>query len=239
MTDPTGYPRPRSPLRPTPAVLAAAFGLAALTISVLPLFQVLSAEQHETLDVRTAPDVVYLPPPEERDEPPPPESEPEPRPSLRTPTRAVATPAVPEVQAPKLSASLPLSGIAVQVGDLDVGTDFEVRGPPPPPPAERRTEPAPRRQPVVPDTAPVPLLTPQPAYPERARREEIEGWVDLLILVSETGEVEEVRVADANPKGVFEAACRRALKRWRFRPATKNGRPVAHVVEQRVRFQLR
>jgi len=239
MTTSAVYRRPRSLLRPTIGILVASTALAALTVSVVPFFQVLSAEQHEMLDVRTAPEVVYLPPPEEpAEEVLPPEAEPEERPRLRVPLAPQPVPAAPRVEAPRLSASLPMQGIAVQVGDLDANIDYRVRESAlAPPAAEPRRRVPPR--PTVPDTGPVALLTPDPPYPDDARRAGVQGYVELEIQVSESGEVEEVRILESRPRGVFDRTCRRTVMRWKFRPATRRGEPAPGVVRQRIRFELR
>jgi protein TonB len=240
MNGPRVYPRPRSILRPTVGILLTSTALAALTVSVLPFFQVLSAEQHEMLAIRTAPEIVYLPPPEEPiQELPPPEEEPEERPRLRTPIAPKPTPTAPRVEAPRLTASLPMSGIAVQVGDLDADLDYRVCAPSAAPAAAARPQTAPKRPPAAADTDPVALLTPDPFYPDRARRAGIQGYVELLILVSETGEVDEVRIVESEPRGMFDDVCRRAVKRWKFRPATRDGQPAPGSVRQRIRFELR
>lgn len=55
-----------------------------------------------------------------------------------------------------------------------------------------------------------------PNYPWRARRQGIEGFVELEFSVDEQGRVTDVEVLDAMPQGVFEKAASKALAKWTF-----------------------
>lgn len=62
-------------------------------------------------------------------------------------------------------------------------------------------------------------------YPDSARSRKLEGVVSMSLLVSETGQVTEVKVVQsANP--ILDDAAVTAVKQWLFQPATKNGVPV-------------
>jgi TonB family protein len=81
------------------------------------------------------------------------------------------------------------------------------------------------------ERAPVLLRQPSAAdaralYPDAARREGIEADVGLELLVSEAGEVAQVRVVRAAGQG-FDEAARQLGRRMRFEPARRGGRPVA------------
>ena len=71
-----------------------------------------------------------------------------------------------------------------------------------------------------------PLSQVQPIYPMRAKRLGIEGWVRVNILVSEEGEVEDVEILEAEPKGVFENSVIQSIRSWRYSPGTIDGEPV-------------
>lgn len=77
-----------------------------------------------------------------------------------------------------------------------------------------------------------------PEYPLAARERAIEGWVDLVFVVTEEGHVTDPEVIDASPKGIFERAARAAVLRWRFRPLMRAGRPVAARARFRINFGL-
>ena len=66
-----------------------------------------------------------------------------------------------------------------------------------------------------------------PQYPAKARRNHLEGKVSVRFLITEKGTVDEVAVEKCTPPGVgFEEATVAAVKKWRYRPATKDGKPV-------------
>ncbi|HET9253145.1 MAG TPA: TonB family protein [Candidatus Eisenbacteria bacterium] len=86
------------------------------------------------------------------------------------------------------------------------------------------------------DEPPVPVHRPPPEYPAWARENGITGKVLLRVLVDPQGNVRRVSVV-RGVEGLTEAA-QEALRRWTFRPATTNGRPVAVWVEIPVEFRL-
>jgi len=64
----------------------------------------------------------------------------------------------------------------------------------------------------------------QPSYPPIAMQLKIEGSVDLEAVVSETGAVEDVIIANGNP--ILTKPAAEALKRWKFTPFLEGGKPV-------------
>lgn len=89
------------------------------------------------------------------------------------------------------------------------------------------------------DTPPQPLRRIQPKFPDRARRGGIEGFVKMSVYVSESGSVEQVRVLDATPRGVFEEVAQEAIKGWEFQPGVYQGESVAGWITQTFRFELK
>ncbi len=77
-----------------------------------------------------------------------------------------------------------------------------------------------------------------PRYPANALRAGQEGWVDLTFTVTADGSVTNVKVADSQPRHVFDRAAIDAVNRWRFDPALKDGQPVAADLERRVEFKV-
>ncbi len=90
-------------------------------------------------------------------------------------------------------------------------------------------------------TSDVPYYKIKPKYPREALVSGTEGWVILQIDVTETGEVENVRVIDGEQKNMFQAEARRAVAQWKYRPFTDNsGNPVKKIDHQvRVDFHLK
>jgi len=98
--------------------------------------------------------------------------------------------------------------------------------------------PNPTYRPEEVDQQPVLLRSVPLQYPYRAKRDNIEGWVMLRFVVDKDGSVKEVNVAAAEPTGVFEEVAVKAVKRYRFKPAVKNGETVNCMMAQRIRFDL-
>ena len=83
------------------------------------------------------------------------------------------------------------------------------------------------------------VSTTQPEYPDGARRTGTEGWVRLEFTVNERGQVRDIVVVGAEPRGVFEDTASAALARWRFRPpVSPDGQPVPLRTSVQLRFQL-
>jgi TonB family protein len=78
-------------------------------------------------------------------------------------------------------------------------------------------------------TAPVLLERVDPIYPEDARRLGIGGIVGLEITVGVLGDVTEVKVVHPAGFGLDDAALE-AVRRFHFKPATKDGAPIVSTV---------
>jgi len=63
-----------------------------------------------------------------------------------------------------------------------------------------------------------------PSYPPAARAARVSGVVTVYVVVNEKGSVEEVRRA-AGPS-LLRRAAEDAVRRWKFRPETRDGQPV-------------
>jgi protein TonB len=82
------------------------------------------------------------------------------------------------------------------------------------------------------------LVVTDPVYPVEALRNRTEGWVLLEFTVTPNGNVVDVAVVDAEPKGIFDQAAADALSQWRFRPRIVNGRPVPQRSTVTMRFDV-
>lgn len=83
-----------------------------------------------------------------------------------------------------------------------------------------------------------PLVRIPPDYPPRAGANQIEGYVILRFVVTESGAVADPEVLRAEPEGVFERAAKRAVLRWKYQPQIRNGEPVSVMTMTRVTFRL-
>jgi len=88
------------------------------------------------------------------------------------------------------------------------------------------------------DQPPRAVRTFPPQYPYIAKRDNIEGRVMLKFVVDTDGLPRESRVEESVPEGVFDEAALKALERYRFRPAIKNGKAVLCIVRLPITFQL-
>lgn len=75
-------------------------------------------------------------------------------------------------------------------------------------------------------------------YPPRAKASGTKGYVVLSLLIGVTGEIEEIRVVESSPEGVFDEVAVQGVSQWRFEPASYQGRAVRAWAKQRVRFDL-
>ena len=64
----------------------------------------------------------------------------------------------------------------------------------------------------------VPISTARPNIPRTAYDNQINGWVLLAFTVEPSGRVRNIRVMDAEPRGVFEANAIEALQGWIYQP---------------------
>jgi protein TonB len=88
------------------------------------------------------------------------------------------------------------------------------------------------------DVPPRPLLqTPMP-YPPRAKANGVTGYVILSLLIGPTGQVEKVKVLEAQPAGVFDEVAAAGVQGWKFEPASYQGENVRVWATQKVRFDL-
>ena len=87
------------------------------------------------------------------------------------------------------------------------------------------------------DSPPRVLREPRPVYPVIAARQKIVATILSTILVSETGEVVEVKVLRGEPRFGFNEAAIRALRAARYTPAMKDGKRVKTWVPQIMQFK--
>ena len=77
------------------------------------------------------------------------------------------------------------------------------------------------------------------SYPESARKKRLAGDVTVRFLLDERGEISRVHVLHAAPPDAFNSAALAAVKKWKFAPAVKDGKPVPVWVDLPLHFSLR
>lgn len=88
------------------------------------------------------------------------------------------------------------------------------------------------------DEAPVPVKTVPPEYPDKLKRDGVSGVVSLMVTVTEDGKVTEASVAKSTHRD-FEEPAIAAVKQWRFKPAKKDGKPVALTIRLPLQFAVK
>ena len=75
-------------------------------------------------------------------------------------------------------------------------------------------------------TPPVPVSQARPRYPVELRQAGVRGEAGMLLVVSTAGKVTDATVIRATDER-FGSAAREAVLKWTFKPAQRNGAPVA------------
>jgi protein TonB len=100
--------------------------------------------------------------------------------------------------------------------------------------AAKPAKPTPR----VVDRDPRPVAQAQPEYPAAAFRAGEEGTVMVRADIDANGNPTNVEVAKRSGSRDLDRAARDAVRKWRFEPAIKDGKPVAATVQVPVEFTL-
>lgn len=88
------------------------------------------------------------------------------------------------------------------------------------------------------DSVLTPMVQIKPIYPSREKRMGVEGYVKVKLDVDATGYVVGVKILESKPKGAFDKSVIRAVKKWKFRPKTVDGKAVAQSGELTLNFKL-
>ncbi len=122
------------------------------------------------------------------------------------------------------------------------GPDFS-RGAPSVPPMQPRVEPPPGPQrpgpppaQVAPVTPPVAVETPAPRYPPSALRRGVSGEVLLRVTVDTQGRPADIELIQSSGSRDLDRAATAAARRWRFRPALRDGVAVEGAVNVPIVF---
>jgi protein TonB len=78
----------------------------------------------------------------------------------------------------------------------------------------------------------------KPPYPASEQRMGTEGSVTLRVLIGPDGRVRSAEKVRATNDAFYQATLRHALRNWRFKPATVDGRPIESSKVMTVHFSL-
>lgn len=75
------------------------------------------------------------------------------------------------------------------------------------------------------DENPQPMRTPPPEYPRQLLAEQVAGMVVVEVVIDDHGRVDQAEIIKST-ESAFNAPSIEAVKKWRFRPAKKDGQEV-------------
>lgn len=84
---------------------------------------------------------------------------------------------------------------------------------------------------------PFAIFTPEPKFSREARRKKYQGTVNLQVVITPEGRVADIHLLNHLKMGLDEQAIK-SVKRYRFKPATLHGHPVAVRMVVEVAFHL-
>ena len=96
----------------------------------------------------------------------------------------------------------------------------------------------PQERPSKDVTAPRVVREVKPNYPDSAKKDRVQGIVTLEAVVKKDGTVGEVTVKKPLHPELDEEAVK-AMKKWEFKPGTKDGKAVDVAVEVEMTFNLK
>ncbi|MDH5706046.1 MAG: TonB family protein [Candidatus Aminicenantes bacterium] len=85
---------------------------------------------------------------------------------------------------------------------------------------------------------PTPIRRIKPIYPEKCKKEKIEGTVVLEIKIDAEGNVIDAKILKSVHPDIDKAAME-AIKKWKYKPVLKDGKPVPVVFAVTINFWLR
>lgn len=88
------------------------------------------------------------------------------------------------------------------------------------------------------DQPPRPTFQPPPEYPGALRKQKLTGTVQLLFVVGEDGRVNNP-IVQKSTHPAFDQPALQAVRRWRFEPGKRNGKPVAFKMRVPITFKSR
>lgn len=208
-----------SPTSLTLVIALHAAGIAALLLAKGPIYEKAAAPRTVIYDV---PEIV---PPEVE-----PEVRPDPRPAPQHRSRIDTVP--PVVELPSPGPLVEYSPVPLPPLKVTPPGPVDIPGP--------RVEPRPKAEPVRIEARADPRYADrlQPPYPASEERAGNEGTVRIRITIGADGRVKAAERVSATSDAFWRATERQALSRWRFRPATLDGRPVESTKLITVHFRL-
>ena len=162
------------------------------------------------------------------------------KPTQPTPPTELVQPRVIPAQPPAGGPPEPTDATDVVPGSVGAGRGGGVPGGVKPDPAQPPLAVVDDDTPVRPGAGivlPVNIYRTDPVYPELARRARIQGTVVVEATIDRQGNVVDTRLVRDLSLGCGEAVVE-ALRSWKYRPATRDDRPVSIIMTVTVTFRL-
>lgn len=181
-----------------------------------------------------APPVQEQPQPQPPDPIPKPEPKPEPKPKPRpVPVPVVEEPSERAIEVPE-TAPEPMPVLArTSEPVMPPRQDDRLAAP-----ATSMDETAPLPDTIPPQPDMDPRNNSAPEYPIASRRMREEGTVLLELMVEADGSVSAIRVQTSSGFPRLDASAVKTVRRWRFIPAVRGGKPIAYRFVQPIEFAL-
>lgn len=200
------------------ALLAGGLFITLAYFMVLPLLQTIGRPPQEQLQVRSI-GVVEEPPP------PPPQMIEEKEPEEQK---------KPELDQPDEPLDLSQIELALNPGGGDWGGDFAIN-------LDRHIARAGKEDAVFSmdelDQKPRAIYQPSPSYPSELQRKGIEGIVYVIFIIDSNGRVTNAKVQKSTHQA-FERPALTAVKKWKFDPGKRGGKPVQFRMRAPITFSL-
>lgn len=75
-------------------------------------------------------------------------------------------------------------------------------------------------------------------YPSEAKSKGVQGYVVVRLQVGTSGEIENIKIVESNPRGYFDQSVLKFVNSWKFEPGVKSGKVASTWLDQKVRFEL-
>jgi protein TonB len=105
------------------------------------------------------------------------------------------------------------------------------------PKAEAKPEPAPKvHVPVI--TEVMPTFNPNPVIPDDLRSEALDATVTAQFMVQADGAARDVRIVKSSGNDTLDRLALDTARKWRFKPATRDGAPIESRVILHIEFEV-
>ncbi|PCJ58074.1 MAG: hypothetical protein COA65_08480 [Rhodospirillaceae bacterium] len=92
---------------------------------------------------------------------------------------------------------------------------------------------------IGPSLMPRLLANPKPLYPKRARKGGVEGQVLLRVQIGTDGKSKAIETLRTSGHHLLDAAAVKAVRKWHFSPALRNGTPVVATLDIPITFRIK